>query len=68
MFPKKLNQLVQAEHFMHCTLCYLAGGSAHEFQMPLGMSATPFYRSVFWGFAESLLYQVEFHQGFVAYK
>ncbi len=45
----KGKQPIIAELIMHCTLCYLAGGSIHDIRVTAGMSATSFYRCVFWG-------------------
>ncbi len=29
---------------LHCTLCFLGGGSVHDIQVMVGMSSTSFYR------------------------
>jgi hypothetical protein len=42
----KGKQPIVAEIIMHCTLCYLAGGSVHNIPVCAGLSVSSFYRAV----------------------
>jgi len=42
----KGKQPIVAEIIMHCTLCYLAGGSVHDIWLCAGLSVSSFYRAV----------------------
>ncbi len=42
----KGKQPIVPEIIMHCTLCYLAGGSIHDIRVCAGMSVSSFYRAV----------------------
>jgi len=42
----KGKQPIVAEIIMHCTLCYLAGGSVHNILVCAGLSVSLFYRAV----------------------
>ncbi len=39
-------QPIVPEIIMHCTLCYLAGGSIHDIRVCAGMSVSSYYRAV----------------------